>query len=65
MNKLNETTRCFPRTLEDAFEESVEAQKRRQQWEWMEHHVPSNENLVNALMCFFVGFIVSMVIFVK
>lgn len=65
MNKINDTTRCFPRTLEEAFEDSVEAAERRQQWEWMEHHVQSNDQWINAAMCFVAGFIVSMVIFVK
>lgn len=65
MSKLNETTRCFPRTLEEAFEESVEAAKRRQQWEWMEHHTVNNEHWSSMAMCFFAGFILSMVIFVK
>ena len=64
MNKLNETTRCFPRSMEDAFEESVEAIKRRQQWEWMEHHVPDNQHWTSMAMCFFAGFIVSMLIFI-
>lgn len=65
MSKLNDTTRCFPRTLEDAFKDDVDAIKRREQWEWMEHHVPDNQNAINTVMVFLAGFILSMVIFVK
>lgn len=33
---LNETTRRYPNTLEDAFPDTVEAIEARQRWEWME-----------------------------
>ena len=65
MSKLNETTRCFPRSMEEAFEDNVETHKRRQQWEWMEGHKPNSESWQSMAMCFAAGFIVSMVIFVK
>lgn len=64
MSKVNDTTRCFPRTLEDAFKDNVEAIKQREQWEWMEHYVPDHHNTANLVMVFFAGFIVSMLIFI-
>ena len=65
MNKLNTTTRCYPRTLEEAFPDNVESLKRLQQGEWMEHHQKSYEPLLNVLYAFCAGFFVSMVIFIK
>ena len=32
------TERKYPRTMQEAFPNSVEAQKRRQNWEWFEVH---------------------------
>ena len=65
MSKVNDTTRCFPRTLEDAFKDDVESIKRREQWEWMEHHASDHHEMINLAMAFCAGFFVSMVIFVK
>ena len=36
--KLNDTTRTFPRTMQDAYPNTVEAIEARQRWEWMEGH---------------------------
>jgi len=34
--KINDTTRTFPRTTEEAFPENVYDVQRQQRWEWME-----------------------------
>lgn len=65
MSKVNETTRCYPRTLEDAFPDTVYAHQQRENWEWMERHSQNREHWISMAMCFFAGFFVSMVIFVK
>ena len=36
--KLNDTTRCYPRTMQEAYPNTVEAVEARQRWEWMEGH---------------------------
>jgi hypothetical protein len=33
---MNNTTRKYPRSMQEAFPESVEAVEQRQRWEWME-----------------------------
>lgn len=33
---INDTTRKFPRTMQEAFPNTVEADASRQRWEWME-----------------------------
>ena len=65
MSKLNTTTRCYPRTMEEAFPNNVEAIRQREQGEWMEHYQPNNEQWLNTFYAFSAGFIVSMLIFVK
>lgn len=42
--KLNETTRKYPRTMQEAYPNTVEAIQSRQRWEWMEGHVDSFAN---------------------
>ena len=34
--KINDTTRCFPRTTADAFRENYYDIQARQRWEWLE-----------------------------
>jgi len=34
--ELNETTRTYPRSTEEAFPDTVVAQERRKNWQWME-----------------------------
>ena len=36
LKNLNDTTRCFPRTEEDAFKDNYYDLQRQQRWEWME-----------------------------
>jgi hypothetical protein len=36
--KLNNTTRTYPRTMQDAFPNTYYAEQTRQTWEWMEGH---------------------------
>ena len=38
---MNETTRKYPRTMQEAFPNTVEAIEARQRWEWLEGHVES------------------------
>jgi len=36
--KINNTTRIYPRTMQEAFPNTVSAVEQRQRWEWMEGH---------------------------
>jgi hypothetical protein len=36
--KLNETTRTYPRTMQEAYPNTVSAIESRQRWEWLEGH---------------------------
>ena len=36
--KVNDTTRTYPRTMSEAYPNTVEAIQSRQRWEWMEGH---------------------------
>ena len=36
--KINDTTRIYPRTMQEAFPNTVSAVEQRQRWEWMEGH---------------------------
>lgn len=36
--KLNDTTRTYPRTMQDAFGSNYYDLQRQQRWEWMEGH---------------------------
>ena len=61
--KLNETTRTYPRTMQEAYPNTVDAIASRQRWEWMEGH-PSDaaqqtEFWVYIALAFAAGFLVS------
>ena len=62
-SQLNETTRTFPRTLEEAFPANVEDIQRLQQGDWMETHTPDYEKYLNIIYSFAAGFIVAMICF--
>ena len=36
--KLNNTTRTYPRTMQEAFPNTYDAIQARQRWEWLEGH---------------------------
>jgi hypothetical protein len=61
--KLNDTTRCYPRTMQDAYPNTVEAIEARQRWEWMEGHrsdaSAQAEFWVYMSLAFAAGFLVS------
>jgi hypothetical protein len=61
--KINDTTRTFPRTLEEAFPNNVQDQQRLQQGEWMETHTFDYEKWLNIVYAFAAGFIVAMLAF--
>ena len=60
---MNDTTRKFPRTLEEAFPHNVEDIQRLQRGDWMERHVPDHEKYLNIVYSFAAGFIVAMLVF--
>jgi hypothetical protein len=62
---MNDTTRTYPRTMEEAFPSDVESMRRLENSQWFEVHQESYEKWVNIAYAFAAGFIVSMVIFVK
>lgn len=62
---MNDTTRMFPRTLEEAFPDNVEDIRRLETSQWFERHERSYEKWANIAYAFVAGFIVSMVIFIK
>jgi hypothetical protein len=60
----NETTRTYPRTLDEAFPiDNVERQYQLQQGAWMEHHTADYEKYLNIAYAFAAGFIVAMLVF--
>lgn len=61
--KLNDTTRTFPRTLEEAFPDNVQDQQRLQQAEWMETHQTDYDKYLNIVYSFVAGFVVAMLVF--
>ena len=61
--KHNDTTRMYPRTLEEAFPSNVQDIQRLQQGDWMEHHSPDYEKYLNIVYAFAAGFIVAMLVF--
>jgi hypothetical protein len=61
---MNETTRMFPRTMEEAFPRDVESMKRLENSVWFEDHQETYEKWLNIVYAFFAGFIVSMLIFI-
>jgi hypothetical protein len=60
--KLNETTRTYARTMQDAFPNTVDAIASRQRWEWMEGHQSDEaaqaEYWVHIACAFAAGFLV-------
>ena len=64
--KLNETTRTYPRSTEEAFPDTVVAQERRKNWQWMEETQASpqinteldSEFWVYITLAFAAGFLV-------
>ena len=62
---MNDTTRMFPRTLEEAFPDNVEDMRRLEASQWFEHHERTYEKWANIAYAFAAGFFVSMVIFIK
>ena len=60
--KHNDTTRCYPRTMQEAYPNTVEAIEARQRWEWMEGHrsdvAAQAEFWVYITMAFAAGFLV-------
>lgn len=62
---MNDTTRMFPRTLEEAFPDNVEDMRRLEASQWFERYERSYEKWANIAYAFVAGFIVSMVIFIK
>lgn len=61
--KVNDTTRTFPRTLEEAFPNNVEDQQRLQQGQWMESHSTDYDKYLNIIYSFVAGFVVAMIVF--
>ena len=61
--KLNDTTRRFPNTMEEAFGENHYDLERHQRWEWMEGHKSDAsqqaEFWVYIALAFAAGFLVS------
>jgi hypothetical protein len=62
-SQLNETTRTFPRSIEEAYPDTVYAQQQRQRWEWLEGHKSNAEQQaefwVYITLAFAAGFLVS------
>lgn len=62
--KVNDTTRTFPRTLEEAFpQDNVERQQKLAQAEWIEQHQHNHDKWLNIVYAFAAGFIVAMLAF--
>ena len=61
--KLNDTTRTFPRTLNEAFPDNVQDQQRLQQGDWMETHTTDYEKYLNIVYSFVAGFVLAMITF--
>ena len=61
--KVNDTTRTYPRTLEEAFPNNVEDQQRLQQGQWMESHSTDFDKYLNIIYSFAAGFVVAMIVF--
>jgi hypothetical protein len=62
-SQLNDTTRTFPRTQEDAFGDSYYDIQRQERWEWLEGHrsdaAEQAEFWVYITLAFAAGFLVS------
>lgn len=63
LTNVNDTTRRFPNTMEQAFGENIYDLERQQRWEWMEAHRQESaiqaEYLVHITLAFAAGFLVS------
>lgn len=59
---MNETTRMFPRTLNEAFPSSVESEKKMQISQWIEKHKRPYDKWLILGYSFCAGFIVSLLI---
>jgi len=59
---INNTTRKYPRTLQEAYPNTVHAVEARQRWEWMEGHrsdrAAQSEYWVHMTLAFAAGFLV-------
>jgi hypothetical protein len=62
-SQLNDTTRTFPRTLDEAFPSNVEDIQRLQQGDWMEQHQADYDKYLNIVYSFAAGFVVAMLAF--
>jgi len=62
-SQLNDTTRTFPRTLDEAFPNNVQDIQRLQQGDWMETHISDYEKYLNIVYAFAAGFVVAMIVF--
>lgn len=62
---INTTTRKYPRTLQEAYPNTVDAVESRQRWEWMEAHrsdiAVQSEYWVHMVLAFAAGFIVHLI----
>ena len=62
-NYLNETTRTYPRTMQEAYPNTYDAVQARQRWEWLEGHrsdeAAQAEFWVYIACAFAAGFVVS------
>lgn len=60
--KLNDTTRTYPRTMQEAYPNTIDAIEARQRWEWMEGHrsevAEQAEFWVYMTLAFAAGFLV-------
>lgn len=63
-SNVNDTTRTFPRTLDEAFPQNFYDLQRYELWEWEEKHDPTTaEKWLNITYSFCAGFIFAMLIF--
>ena len=62
-SQLNETTRTYPRTMQEAYPNTYDAIEARQRWEWLEGHrsnaAEQAEFWVYITLAFAAGFLVS------
>jgi hypothetical protein len=60
---INDTTRKYPRTMQDAFPNTVHSEQQRERWEWLEAHrsdaAEQGEFWVYITLAFAAGFLVS------
>ena len=62
---INTTTRKYPRTMQEAFPNTVDAVEQRQRWEWMEgsksDRAAQAEFWVYITLAFAAGFLVAVI----